>query len=78
MKLIKKNAGIFTLLFFLGLITGTFTWEILERIITLAGSAIDLSVGPFGIDLDVISVYIKINPGSLLGAAAGVILFFRQ
>lgn len=77
MKLIKKNAGIFTLLFFLGLITGTFTWEILERIITLAGSAIDLSVGPFGIDLDVISVYIKVNPGSLLGAAAGVILFFR-
>jgi hypothetical protein len=77
MKLIKKNAGLFVLLFMLGLVTGTFAWEIFERILSLAGSNLSLSVGPFGFDLGVIAVYLKINPGSLLGAAAGVFLFFR-
>ena len=77
MKLIKKNAGLFSLLFLLGLVTGTLAWEIFERILLLAGTRLDLSVGPFGFDLDVIAVYLKVNPGSLLGAAAGVFLFFR-
>lgn len=77
MKLVKKNAGLFALLFFLGLIIGTFGWEILERVLAAAGKNMDLSVGPMGIDLDVISVYLKINPGSFLGAVAGLLLFFR-
>ena len=77
MKLIKKNAGLFVLLFTLGLVTGTLAWGIFERILLLAGTTVDLSVGPFGFDLDVIAVYLKVNPGSLLGAAASVFLFFR-
>jgi len=77
MKLTKKNAGLFALLFTLGLVTGTFAWEILERILALAGAPLDLSVGPLGFDLDVISIYLKVNPGSLLGAVAGVFLFFK-
>jgi hypothetical protein len=77
MKLTKKNTGLFTLLVFLGLLIGTFGWEILERILASAGAPLDLSVGPVGFDLDVISLFIKVNPGSLLGAAAGVVFFFR-
>ena len=77
MKLIKKNAGLFVLLFALGLVTGTFAWEIFERILSLAGTNLDLGIGPFGFDLDVIAIYLKVNPWSLLGAATGVFLFFR-
>ena len=77
MKLTKKNSGLFVLLFSLGLITGTLAWEIIERIIALTGAEIDLGVGPLGFDLSVIAVYIRANPGSLLGAAAGVFIFFR-
>ena len=77
MKLIKKNAGLFVLLFTLGLVTGTFAWEILERILTIAGAPLDLGVGPFGFDLDVIAIYHKVNPGSLLGSGAGVFMFFK-
>jgi hypothetical protein len=77
MKLTKKNSGLFALLIFLGLLIGTFSWEILERILLTAGAPIDLSAGPIGFDLDVISLFIKVNPGSLVGAAAGVVFFFR-
>ncbi|MBT3272018.1 MAG: hypothetical protein HN368_02595 [Spirochaetales bacterium] len=77
MKLIKKNAGLFTLLFILGLISGTFAWEILERILQIAGVGLDLGVGPIGFDLDVLAVYLTVNPGSLLGAGSGIFLFFR-
>ncbi len=77
MKLTKKNSRLFALLFFLGLVTGTFAWEIVERVVAAAGAELDLSVGPIGIDLDVIAIYAKVNPGSLLGIAAGMILFFR-
>ena len=77
MKLTKKNSGLFVLLFALGLITGTFAWEIFERILSVAGVSLDLGIGPIGFDLNVIAVYLKVNPGSLLGAAAGVFLFFR-
>jgi len=66
------------LLLALGLITGTFAWEIIQRILAAAGTAIDLNVGPFGFDLGVLALYLKVNPGSLAGAAGGVLLFFRS
>lgn len=65
------------LLFFLGLLTGTLAWELFERILDFAGVALDLGVGPVGIDLYVLAMYLRINPGSLLGAGAGILLFFR-
>ncbi len=77
MKLTKKNAGLFVLLFVLGLITGTLVWEIIERIFAAAGVAMNLGVGPVGFDLDVIAFYIKVNPGSLVGVVGGTLLFFR-
>ena len=77
MKFTKKNSSLFVLLFLMGLVTGSLAWELLERIIGLAGGSLDLGVGPVGLDLDVLAIYIKINPGSLLGAAAGVFFFVR-
>ena len=77
MKLTKKNYKPFALLFTLGLLTGTLAWEIFERVLLLAGANIDLGVGPIGLDLDVLAVYIKVNPGSLLGAGAGAFVFTR-
>ena len=77
MKLTKKNCGPFALLFLLGLLTGTLAWEILERILSLADVVMDLNVGPIGIDFDVLALYVKVNPGSLVGAAAGSFVFSR-
>ena len=77
MKLTKKNTGAFLLILFLGLMIGTLSWEVLERIIGLFGREISLAVGPIGIDINVISLYIKINPGSFLGVLAGLLLFSR-
>ncbi len=77
MKLKRSNRTVLIWLAFFGLLIGTLAWEIIERIIGAAGSEIDLSVGPIGFDLDVISMYVHINPGSLLGVAAAFILFKR-
>jgi len=56
-----------------GCAAGTLIWEILQRFMQLAGFDIDLSAGPVGFDLSVISVYFKINPGTLAG---GIITWF--
>ena len=77
MKLTKKNLGFFLTLLGLGLVVGTLSWEIVERIFAAAGLAFDISAGPIGFDLDVISFYIRVNPGSLVGTAGGGFLFSR-
>ncbi len=77
MKLTKKNRPTLVLIVFLGLLIGTLTWELLEQIIAFSGTALDLSIGPVGFDLEVIAVWIEINPGSFLGCVGGVLLFTR-
>lgn len=52
---------------------GTLIWEILQRFIQLAGIDIDISAGPVGFDLYVISFYFRVNPGTLIG---GIITWF--
>jgi hypothetical protein len=42
-----------------------------------AGFSIDLTAGPVGFDIEVLSLYIKLNPGTLIGAAIGYLLFKR-
>ncbi len=74
-KLVKKNLTPFVTILVLGLIIGTLAWDILERIFAAAGLPFSLSTGRIGFDLDVIAFYIRINPGSFLGAAGGVLLF---
>lgn len=75
MKLIKKHLGTFLLLAFLGMFIGTLAWDIVERIFAQAGLPFSLETGPIGFDIGVVSFYIRINPGSFLGAAGGILLF---
>ena len=75
MKLVKKHIGAFAMLIFLGLVIGTLAWVIVERIFAAAGLPFSLEAGPIGFDIGVLSVYLKVNPGSFLGAAAGILLF---
>lgn len=75
MKLTKKHVGAFLLLVLLGMFIGTLAWDIIERIFAQAGLPFSLETGPIGFDIGVLSVYLKINPGSFLGAAGGVLLF---
>ena len=42
MKLTKKNTRPFLLLLFLGLLVGTLTWDIIERLFALGGVKVDL------------------------------------
>jgi hypothetical protein len=76
LKLTGKTFRPLLLLIFLGTVIGTLAWGILERLIShLSARPFDLSVGPLGFDLGVLQFYIKINPGSLLGAAGGFFIF---
>ncbi|HUZ16862.1 MAG TPA: hypothetical protein VMV68_00630 [Spirochaetia bacterium] len=75
MKLIKKNVTPFLLLIVLGIFIGTLAWDIVERIFAQAGLPFNLEVGPIGFDIGVLSLYLRVNPGTFLGAAGGVLLF---
>lgn len=56
-----------------GCAAGTLLWEILEKILEIFGAAIDLTAGPVGFDIYVVSLFIRLNPGTVLG---GLIAFF--
>ncbi len=71
MKITQKYLKYLYLFIILGIITGSLCWEILERLLAAAGLNLNLSTGPVGFDISVLSVYLKVNPGSFLGAAGG-------
>ncbi len=75
MKLSKKNLTPLVTIIIMGLVIGTLAWDVVERIFAAAGMPFSLSTGRVGFDLDVIAFYIRVNPGSFLGAAGGVLLF---
>lgn len=75
MKLTKKNLSTFLWISLLCIVAGTLTWELLERILSQAGIGISLTTDPVGFDLSVLTVYLRINPGSIAGAVAGTFLF---
>jgi hypothetical protein len=77
MKLSSKNLPVLFRLILLCTVVGTLAWELVERLVALAGGALDLSVGPVGFDIEVLSIYIAVNPGTLLGIIPAVILFRR-
>ncbi len=77
MKITQKYLKYLYLFIILGIVTGSLSWEILERLINKGGFNIDLSVGPVGFDISVISFYLKINPGSFIGAA-GAWFFLKK
>lgn len=69
MKITQKYLKYLYLFIILGIVIGSLCWEIFERIVHLSGINLDLSVGPVGFDISVLSVYLKINPGSFIGGA---------
>ena len=76
-KLNSKNRSTLLILVALSMIIGTVAWEIIERILSMAGATIDLTVGPLELDVYVISIALRPNPGTLLGIVPGVALFRR-
>ncbi len=77
MKLNSKTGSYLTRFIFLGVVIGTLSWAIIERLLSFAGIPLDLSIGPLGADLYVISLYFRANPGTILGALLGYRLFIR-
>jgi hypothetical protein len=77
MKLTAKTVPVLSRLLLLSIVIGTLAWEIIERIVTLLGGTLDLSVGPVGFDVEVIALSVMANPGTLLGILPAVILFRR-
>ncbi len=75
MKLTGRNR--WTLLSFLGvgLLVGGLAWELLERVLATLGYDLHLGVGPVGFDLSVLAVSLVVNPGTLLGALGGLVVF---
>lgn len=77
MKYSRKNRPILLKMLLLGGLIGTFAWDLLERIAHIAEVPLHIAVGPVGFDLHVISFYLYLNPGTLFGIIAAVILFRR-
>ena len=77
MKLSNRTASTFFALLLLGTLIGTFSWEILERLLAIASVPLDLRVGPLGFDTGVLSVRLMLNPGSFVGLYFGHRTFAR-
>ncbi|MDC7225624.1 MAG: hypothetical protein PQJ61_02540 [Spirochaetales bacterium] len=77
MKVTNKNLGKFIGFMIMLCVAGTLAWELFELILNTVGIGLNLSAGPVGFDIDILSVYMSINPGSLAGLAAGWFLFRR-
>lgn len=75
MKLTAKNLPVFMRILALCLVIGTLTWELVERLLDLAGVTLDLSVGPVGFDVEVIALSVMANPGTLIAIVPAVLLF---
>jgi hypothetical protein len=75
MKLNSRNRSTFLTFLGLGFLVGTLGWEVLERIVQRTGFELALGIGPVGFDLSVLSVFVKINPGTFIGILGGIFLF---
>jgi len=71
----SKSRATFLSFLGLGFLIGTLAWEVLERILLQVGIELSLGIGPVGFDLSVLSVYIRINPGTFIGLLCGIFLF---
>ncbi|WP_028973315.1 hypothetical protein [Spirochaeta cellobiosiphila] len=56
-------------------LVGLFFWEAIERLLLLTGVNFSATLPAIGINLDVFSFNIRINPGFFLGGAFGYFLF---
>ncbi len=77
MKLTAKTRPWLSRMIFIGMIGGTLVWSIVEILFHNVGIPLNLTIGPIGFDLYVISFWLRINPGTLLGGASAWILFLK-
>ena len=75
MKWTAKNRPVLYRLLFLGALTGTLAWSLLELLISLFGIPFSLETGPVGFDIHVVSFWIRCNPGTIGGLIGGYLLF---
>ena len=77
MTLTKKNVPVFLLIVALGLVIGSLGWEILERVLSLWGLQIGFTLRePITLfDFYVLSVSLRANLGTILGALGGVVVY---
>ena len=77
MKFNKKNLGSFFIILFSGILIGSLFWEIFEKILHNTGITWSLTTeNPIQLfDVYIISVSIRVNPGSIIGAITGIIFF---
>jgi len=81
MKLIKKNVPVFIAFLLMGCIIGSIFWEIFERILHLFPDfsyfTLTMKQPAVLLDIYVIALAFRANPGTLLGLIGGIIFFFR-
>ena len=77
MKFNKKNLLSFFIIFFSFILFGSLFWEVFEKLLHNMGIEWSLTTkNPIQIlDLYVLSISIRANPGSIIGAATGIIFF---
>ncbi|ORC33907.1 hypothetical protein B4O97_14700 [Marispirochaeta aestuarii] len=75
MKWTAKNRPVLYRLLFLGALTGTLAWALLEMLLSLLGFSFSLEAGPVGFDIHVVSFWVRVNPGTLAGLPAAWLLF---
>ncbi len=75
MKLSKKNHQAFIIIIFLSILAGSFTWFILEIFFKNIGIPFSFSTGKIGFDIEILSLYINVNPGTVLGMIGGYFVF---
>jgi len=75
MKWTAKNRPVLYRLVFLGALTGTLAWTLLELLLSIMGFPFSLEAGPVGFDIHVVSFWIRFNPGTIAGLAGAYILF---
>ncbi len=71
----KTSPLLLVLIVLLGAVAGSLAWEVFERVLR---PPVSLASGPLRLfDLYVLSLTIRVNPGSFLGGAAAALLARR-
>ena len=77
MKITKKNFPFLVQLVSLSVIIGSVSWGIVAVVFSGFGLNLEAAAGSIGFDIKVISFYLQLNPGTLLGIIAGIAIFLR-
>ena len=77
MKFNKKNLGSFFIILFSCILIGSLFWEIFEKLLQNIGISWPLTTkNPIQLfDVYVLSVSVRANPGSVIGAITGIVFF---